>query len=112
MTFFKFGLLLVIPFFMQEPDSIRNQTKLLPILERRLSIIVHPTEILESVLYRLQEKTGESIEYSTYELLPYKAKAKAYTQVILKEILEHQFDGTPFHYKIYKKKLAVHKKEK
>jgi len=30
---------------------------------------------------------------------------------MLKEILEHQFDGTPIYYKIYKKKLVVLKEK-
>jgi hypothetical protein len=112
MALFKFALLLVVPFFLQESDSIGNNIKPLPILERRLSMIVHPTEILESVIYRLQAKTGERIEYNTYELLPYRAKARVYHQLMLKEILDHQFEGTPIQYKIYKKKLVVHKKQK
>jgi uncharacterized protein (UPF0179 family) len=114
MHLFKFALLLVFPFLLQEQDLVQHQVKVkpLPILEKRLSMTIHSAEILESVIARLQANTGENVKYSTYELLPYHAKAKVYEQVTVKEILEHQLQGTPIRYKLQRKKLIIYKSEK
>lgn len=112
MSPFKLALLLVIPFLLQEPGSVKKRNKPLQILEKRLSMTVHPSEILESVISRIEGSTSESIDYRVDDLLPYNAKSKVYEHATVKEIMEDQLHGTPITYRIHKKKLIIYKLEK
>ncbi len=69
---------------------------------------VYAAEILESVINRLNTETGADIRYSTLMLLPFKAKARDYKNVFIKDILKDQFTGTPLDYKLLKKSLTIY----
>ena len=77
-------------------------------LEKKISIIVYPTEILESVIYRLQLSVGTTFEFNIRVLAPYQAKGTSYKDVSLKQILDHQLAGTPLKYKLKKGKLVLY----
>jgi hypothetical protein len=77
------------------------------ILDKKITMTVHPSEILESVVFRLQSNSGEKIDYNTYLLLPHKAKAKDYREVSLRSILDEQLQGTGFTYRMVKGRLSI-----
>lgn len=74
------------------------------LLDRRLTITFYAAEILESVANRVGVDTGQMIIFNTLQLLPYKAKAKTYSNATIREILDEQLAGTPFKYGMNKKK--------
>jgi hypothetical protein len=74
------------------------------LLDKRLSITFYKAEILESVVNRIGVDTGETIIFDVRQLLPYKAKADTYRNATVKEILDDQLAGTPFKYRINRKK--------
>ena len=62
-------------------------------------MIVHPQEILESVIFRLKEETGR-IEYSSLMLAPFKAKVIHYKNATVRQILDQQLEGTSIQYRL------------
>ena len=79
-------------------------------LETRLSITFYYAEILESVANRVGVNTGQTILFDTIELLPFRAKAREYKNITVKEILNEQLAGTPFKYRVNRKKqLEIYK---
>lgn len=74
------------------------------LLDTRLTITFYAAEILESVVNRVGVETGQSIIFDTMKLLPYKAKAKTYDNATVKDILDDQLAGTPFKYRLTRKK--------
>lgn len=80
------------------------------LLDTRLNITFYAAEILESVVNRIGADTGQSLIFDTLQLLPYKAKAKVYNNTTVKEILDDQLAGTPFKYRMNRKKqLEIYK---
>jgi hypothetical protein len=82
-----------------------------PLLETRVTMKVYAAEILESVINRLNMETGANIHYSTLMLLPFKAKARDYKNVCVKDILKDQLTGTPLDYQLLKKSLTIYNAE-
>ncbi len=79
-----------------------------PLLETRITLKVYASEILESVIMRINAETGADIRYSTLMLLPFKAKARDYKNVCVKDILKDQLTGTPLEYQLLKKSLTIY----
>ena len=80
------------------------------LLDRRLTITFYAAEILESVANRVGVDAGQTILFDTMKLLPYKAKAREYKNVTIREILDDQLAGTPFKYRVNRKKqLEIYK---
>jgi len=85
------------------------QQKPLP-LEKRITITFYAAEILESVANRVGLESRQTIIFNVQELLPYKAKARVYNDVTVKDILDDQLSGTPFKYRMNRKKqLEIYK---
>lgn len=82
-----------------------------PLLDTKVTLKIYATEILESVITRLNAEVGTDIRYSSLMLLPFKAKARDYCNVSVKEILEDQLAGTPLKYKLVKKLLTIYNAE-
>ncbi len=82
------------------------------LLDTRLTITFYAAEILESVVNRIGADTGQTIIFDTMKLLPYKAKARVYNNATVKEILDEQLAGTPFEYRMNRKKqLEIYQAE-
>lgn len=81
------------------------------ILDRPVTMKVYSAEILESVINRLCADTGLDIKYSTMMLLPYRAKARDYNAITVREILDDQLAGTPIKYQLLKKGLRLYNAE-
>ncbi|MDB5111962.1 MAG: hypothetical protein JWR67_3076 [Mucilaginibacter sp.] len=77
------------------------------LLETKVTLKIYSAEILESVIMRLEMETGQHITYSTLMLLPYKAKARDYKDITVKDILNEQLSDTPFKYRMGKNQLEI-----
>jgi hypothetical protein len=78
------------------------------LLETKVTMKIYASEILESVILRINADTGANIRYSTLMLLPFKAKAREYQNISVREILDDQLTGTPLKYKLLKKVLTIY----
>lgn len=76
-------------------------------LDQKVSISVHPAETLESIIFRLGNNSGQKINYSSLQLLPYKAKTSEYKQAPLGTILEEQLSGTRLTVRIKKRQIWI-----
>jgi acetyltransferase-like isoleucine patch superfamily enzyme len=54
---------------------------------------------------------GQEIRFNTLMLLPYRAKAREYKHVTLKEILDDQIAGTPIEYQLLKRGMILYNAE-
>lgn len=78
------------------------------LLDKRFTITFYAAEILESVIMRIEVETGQHIRYNTLMLLPYKAKARDYKNISVKDILDDQLSDTPIKYQAGKKQLELY----
>lgn len=78
------------------------------ILDRPVTMTVYGAEILESVINRLCVDTMQDIKFNTTMLLPYRAKARDYKDITVREILEDQLAGTPIKYQLSTKGLILY----
>lgn len=91
-------LLLLSFLFLGSSVTFAQKTRL-NALDMKVSLKVHPQEILESVIFRLKEETA-NIEYSSIMLAPFKAKVTNYKNTTMRQILNEQLEGTGIEYKL------------
>src|ERR1700744_2123346 len=97
---FKFILLFIsLAGLQQEKEAL---------LTTRVTLKIYGAETLESVIMRIECETGQHIRYSTLMLLPYRAKARDYQGISVKEILDEQLSGIPIKYQAGKKQLELY----
>lgn len=77
-------------------------------LRRKITMTVHSSEILESVVYRLYLQTNIKIDFNVRMLAPYLARPAVYKNTALKDILDHQFKETQIRYLLKNEKLVLY----
>jgi hypothetical protein len=97
---------LVIVLYLFSACTVQKQP-ISTVLDSRVTMTVYSAEILESVISRLATNAGQSFEFNTLILSPYKAKAADYNNVTVKSILDEQLKDTPIVYEFRKSKLAI-----
>lgn len=104
--FLRFGITLCLL-----PACAVRHKENLALLDRHVTMKVYSAEILESVINRLCVDTMQDIKFNTMMLLPYRAKARDYQGVTVRDILNDQLNGTPIKYKLLKQDLILYNAE-
>ena len=93
------------------PSCAVQQKRSLTILDHLVTMKVYSAEILESVINRLCVDTVQDIKFNTMMLLPYRAKARNYKDITVREILDDQLAGTSIKYQLSTKGLILYNAE-
>lgn len=94
-------IMIAVPMF----STVRQQKP--DLLERPVNMKIYAAEILESVMNRVGVETGQTIVFNVLQLTPYKATARNYHNVTVREVLDDQLSGTPFRYMLNRKKKQL-----
>ena len=102
-------IVLALLFCLLPSCTVQRQSTML--LDRPVTMKVYSAEILESVINRIGLNTGQDIKFNTIMLLPYRAKAREYKDITVREILNDQLKGTPMKYQLLDNGLIIYNAE-